>query len=820
MANVSLKSIKFPGLDNTYTIPQIDNTLSQAGKAADAKAVGDAIDDVVDAIPQVDATLSTTGAAADAKVVGDEVSDLNGSLKNVQNGVGEVLTDKIISFDDWEQGNIRTTGSGTKIDPPADNRIRTPDRHALNGIYTISIADGYKWSFRKYSASLVPLTYTWNTGFMIFDAEEDYDYKFVLAKVDDTAISTSDLTASGFSIIKHTPDTTLTKTGVAADSKTVGDKFDVVNGCIKALGIDYNIGVSEWIQGSISNENGGNRTADNRCRSNGYMSFDNTMTNVKVTVKTGYKLVGRIFNSPEVTQPASAFVGNLFDNDWVSPGETSFEPVTGYYYRFVIALSGEHDNEDLAPADIDADAVSFRYTLLTDPTLTISGKAADAKETGVKISKLSEALNDDMFTAQLAKNDVLGNVTIRAVKTIYFSDGTPPHIEWYLLQDTENNFYISKDLMKKHFLFSYTPSSGSLSDWSCGIDKNNNVFFIKDAAGYDGETPRLDDAKRINPVYFLASEKYATQHTLDFGNELKPAGWLTSVGWLMLPDGNIIFCEYTRGTLKTCNVWHIDATDITDPENWEPTWSHDIIDTIDTTTPGVKHCHEVQYDFYTGICYFGTGDSDEGSLNYYSTDGGLTWTLLYGGDKNRCRRLNYIFTADKVYWASDSYETANHHFFIADRLESGLVDVENASEVALGWVNNQACYGCVYISEISLIVFMDRVDREGSTIRDLIFQGYDLLNDTVVTLGTIKHTGNDKHVGFRTKYVNFYPTSNCVQIGFNPASASVNPDTNQNAVCGNLGGTTGNGSTRVNNLLLYIYRKGNAFEFRFDSLYI
>lgn len=41
MATIPLKDITFPGLDNTYTIPEIDSTLSTAGKAADAKKTGD-----------------------------------------------------------------------------------------------------------------------------------------------------------------------------------------------------------------------------------------------------------------------------------------------------------------------------------------------------------------------------------------------------------------------------------------------------------------------------------------------------------------------------------------------------------------------------------------------------------------------------------------------------------------------------------------------------------------------------------------------------------------------------------------------------------
>ena len=89
----------------------IDNDLDTAGKAADSKATGDALDGKVDkeagkGIVAIDNTLTQTGQAADAKKTGDEITSVKADITKVYSDVEGSYPIYLT----YEQGSYLTNG--------------------------------------------------------------------------------------------------------------------------------------------------------------------------------------------------------------------------------------------------------------------------------------------------------------------------------------------------------------------------------------------------------------------------------------------------------------------------------------------------------------------------------------------------------------------------------------------------------------------------------------------------------------------------------------------------------------------------------------
>ena len=727
-----------------------------------------------------------------------DIININNEIKSYNDDLKSAILDASVgttySSFVFYQGTISLSGKNN--DSTSRIRFSVINRILSIGVMyvSVSVKTGYKASVRYYSgfylSDFISATDWYRGDNTLTIPTGAVGIRFVIANEDDSTLTPADVPEDVLKLTYYQlTDKSVSLANKSADAKATGEKIDEVKliseSALKLQKVTT-FSINSFLQGSILYESGENISTETRVRSAGYLQFKNT-TLVKVTVKDGFKAAGRAYEGNPLGDKAvqAAYRGYLPEGPAATfaTGVWYFVPKDTLFYRFVLAYE---DDLNITPLDVaNEDAIEIEYYTLKDSNN--NGRAI---------------------------NSLLGNVSIRAAKVFHFSDGTPPVVDWYLLQDVNNNFYRSKNLSTKSYLFTFSAPSSTVSNWSCGIDANDNIVFVKDAAGYPADGTRLDDTKRENPVYFLASEQYQTARNLDFGEAFRPAGWLMNVGWCLLPNKDIVFCEYTRGTLATCNVWHISG-DIADPSNWHRVWSHAIVDATTGDEPEMKHCHCVQYDFYTGICYFSTGDGSNGSFIYHSLDDGATWNLTYGPNRDRCRQLSFVFTADYVYWASDSYEKQDKHFFIAQRNQDGVIDVENAQSIQLTAYNSQSCYGCVYMQALDLILMMDRVDNKST--RPLILKAYDLVTDEVVTIATINPVGTS-HPGFRSKYIEWYPTGNCVPIGFNPRSGGITNDVNANALCGNQS-VTGDGSERINNLLLYVYRMPNGnIRTRFSTI--
>ncbi len=135
-------------------------------------------------------------------------------------------------------------------------------------------------------------------------------------------------------------------------------------------------------KGSLDIETGANVTSNYRTRS-GYVKI--SAQNIRVIVPYGYK--------------AAVFYYTLSEGDYVYIGYNAFSDnadtvySTGVKYDRVKLLFKRSDNGAVSDADISAIQDGLKLMLPVDESLSISGAAADAYETGKAVAKFGQAVN-------------------------------------------------------------------------------------------------------------------------------------------------------------------------------------------------------------------------------------------------------------------------------------------------------------------------------------------------------------------------------------------------------------------------------------------
>ena len=154
---------------------------------------------------------------------------VNGAEYIKNHYISDLFHDEKADMFEWLLGGIQTASG----EPGStDTRIRLKG-YLDTSVTNISVASGYKYAIYAWQdngtylgvwtgTSYVTTLLTWWTGDTNTELLGNYKHKVVIAKSNDSTISTSDADKLTFTI---TADPTLTLPGVAADAKAVGDRI-------------------------------------------------------------------------------------------------------------------------------------------------------------------------------------------------------------------------------------------------------------------------------------------------------------------------------------------------------------------------------------------------------------------------------------------------------------------------------------------------------------------------------------------------------------------------------------------------------------------
>ena len=254
--------------------------------------------------------------------------------------------------------------------------------------------------------------------------------------------------------------------------------------------------------------------------------------------------------------------------------------------------------------------------------------------------------------------------------------------------------------------------------------------------------------------------------TLFSDADLKPMGWLYNAGVDFVNDADgiehCIFAEYAGNNVDSAAGFYIwrGTYPYTSKDNWERVFYQHYEGNTTDYDNCITHFHQVRRDPWTNILYLTSGDTSAYCKWWYSTDYGVNWTLLTTGaisgwEENTCRCINFIFTNDYIYWATD--KGTNHTLNrIKRNAETGIIDIstrEKLCDLPTGCATNSICY----VDSPKGIFMYDRVDIGYTDYYDkgIDIQFWSLETNELVTLMHLDLISSDWG-GHRGKcYVNY-----------------------------------------------------------------
>ena len=595
----------------------------------------------------------------------------------------------------WELGTLSQTGAESS----SNNRIRSPYYKTAN-ISRLEVNEGYMVSLRYFDQNLngINIPPVWLAGTISLDLT--YPYVRLIAKyVDDRAIDVKVFANEQFVAKVEDALLSLEESSVSLGMKNI----PFVLGLVGLDGTEYS-------------------TVNNRAKSGLFQ-------NAKLVLAEGLKVSCRYYDEQ----------GNFLasDDSWHEEG-VCIPNIQFPFIRVMVAYVDDREISDTSKLYVSFESIIERVENLEISSLGLAPQILQYK---------SEDLG------------IISTYSLKSVKQSNAIRGRSPiPIAWlYIDNDTEDMYLVKgnprgemKHICKWDKSVTWNGVTDSKSYTIFITPEDDLVCVFRSETLNDGVVGR--DSDRKNPIVYPHND-YDNPIVVDFGNDEAPSAWLMSCGIDYDYIGNSLhFAEYGRVNLSHSKVWKVLP-----PYNRKDLWSvsHQWA-TSGLTDAGFKHCHCCEIDPYTGVIYVATGDDDTAAAIYASIDGGDTYTKVAGPNEKTCRLLNFIFTRDYIWWASDSH-AKRHALFRAKRVNGIMSEIELVAQIPYDAdAQLQATYITFYAEDKNILLFLDYYDANGFA-KPMEIYGYDITNGKVVRLMTLRGISDGVHkIGFRCECSSFY----------------------------------------------------------------